>query len=324
MSPPPSQLAASTIEQILSSLPTILAAAAVLVVGYVGGRLLGGIIARLLRRFGLQRYTDGSNGDGLARGLGKVVAYYVYFVTLLTASLILGIDQLTAALSDVGGYLPIVLGALGVLVVGFAIGRLLGDRVAALVGDLGIGRYLRETPVSDVGDEHSFGYLVGKLVTYYVYLLTLLAVADILEITALTSVLDRIANYLPAVAAGLVALLAGIWLAERAGEVIVDTGDGRPTHIAGIGVKVMVYYLTLTVALATVGVDVSVLTNLFSAFAVALFGSLGLAVAIGGGLALGLGGQDFVAENIDDWASPLVSVASEGDEDAGGFEYENS
>ena len=319
----PAELIASTTEQLLSSLPRILAAVTILVVGYILGRVLGGVVARLLSRFGIRQHGEGGNGDGLATGVGKVVAYYSYFVALLASSLVLGIEELTGALTELSGYLPIALSALAVLVVGFVIGRLLGDRVANLVGDFGVGRYLRETPVADVGDEHSVGYLVGKLVTYYVYLLTLLAVADILDIAALTSVLERFAGYLPALAAGLVVLLAGIWLAERAGEVVADTGDGRPTHIAGIGVKVLVYYLTATVALSTTGVDTTIFTELFSAFAVALFGALGLATAIGVGLALGLGGKDFVAENIDDWAAPLVDAVDPGDEDSSsGFNYE--
>jgi len=319
----PSELIASTTEQLLSSLPSILAAATILVVGYIFGRLLGGVVARLLRRFGLRQHGEGANGDGLATGIGKVVAYYIYFVALLAASLVLGIEQLTSALTELSGYLPIALSALGVLVVGFVIGRVLGDRVAGLVGDFGVGQYLRETPVADVGDEHSFGYLVGKLVTYYVYLLTLLAVADILEITALTQVLERFAGYLPALAAGLVVLLAGIWLAEHAGEVVADTGDGRPTYIASLAVKVLVYYLTVTVALSTVGVETAIFTQLFSAFAVALFGALGLATAIGVGLALGLGGKDFVAKNIDDWAAPFLDTVDQGDEDdSEGFNYE--
>lgn len=318
----PSELLASTTEQLLASLPTLLAAATILVVGYIVGRLFGGIVARLLRRFGIRRHGDGGNGDGLATGIGKVVAYYIYFVALLAASLVLGIEQLTDALTELSGYLPIALSALAVLVVGFIIGRLLGDRVAGLVGDFGIGRYLRETPVADVGDEHSLGYLVGKLVTYYVYLLTLLAVADILEITALTDVLNSFASYLPSLAAGLVVLLAGIWLAERAYGVVVDLGDSQPTHIAGIGVKLLVYYLTVTIALSTVGVDTAIFTQLFSAFAIALFGALGLATAIGAGLALGLGGKDFVAKNIDDWAAPLTDAVDPGDEDSDGFNYE--
>jgi hypothetical protein len=55
---------------------------------------------------------------------------------------------------------------------------------------------------------------------------------------------------------------------------------------------------------------------------VTFFGALGLALAIGVGLAFGLGGQDFVAENIDDWAAAITGTLDEEHEESGGFQYE--
>lgn len=328
MSEFPTQLAAPVVDRLAEYLPTLLGAAGVLIVGFVVGRLLGGVVARVARRVGTHRYTEGTTaegvgeGDGVARALGKVVAYYVYFVSLLAAADILGIEELTALLSELGIYMPVVLGALAVLIIGFIAGRVVGDLVAGVVSDFGVSRYLQDTPFEDVGDEYSFSYLVGKLVTYYVYLVTLLAAADILEIGALSSLLNRFASYLPALAAGLLVLLVGVWLAERAAAVVENSDVGRTAYLAGLGVKLLVYYLTITIALATVGVDVSVLVDLFSTVVITFSGAVGLALAIGVGLAVGLGGQDFVAENIDDWAAS-VSGTLESDEESGeGFQFE--
>lgn len=322
-------LDAPFVDRLVDYLPTLLGAMAILVVGFVVGRIVGGVVARLARRVGIGHYAEDTavggveRNDGIARGLGKVVAYYVYLVALLAAADVLGIGELTQLLSELGGYVPVVLGALAVLIVGFVVGRIVGDMVAGVVSDFGVGRYLRETPLETFGDEYSFSYLVGKLVTYYVYLLTLLAAADILEIAALSTLLNEFAGYLPALAAGLVVLLVGIWLGERAADVVADTGDGRATHLAGVGVKLLVYYLTVTIALATVGVDVTVLTNLFSTIVVLSVGGLALSLAIGAGLAFGLGGQDFVAENIDDWAASFNTTMAGGDEDSqDGFQFD--
>ncbi len=60
-----------------------------------------------------------------------------------------------------------------------------------------------------------------------------------------------------------------------------------------------------------VGFDIA--TNLFTAFIAAFFGALALALAIGIGVAVGLGGQDYVAENIDDWVDSAVSATKEDD-----------
>ena len=289
-------------------LPTVVAALVVLLVGYIIGRVLGGIVTRIVRRIGIGRYTEGTameelgEGDSLARVLGKIVAYYVYFVAILAAADVLEIPQLTQLLSELGAFLPVVLGAIVVLVIGFIVGRIIGDIVAKVVGGFGIGPYLAGTPLEKFGDtEGEFGRIVGLLVTYYVYLLTLVAVADILAIDALSSLLDTFAGYLPALVGGLLVLLVGIWIAERAADIVSETGGGRLVHATSLVVKILIYYITITIAVATIGFEIAVLTNLFTAFVVAFFGALAIALAIGIGLAVGLGGQDYVAENIDEW-----------------------
>ncbi|WP_336023741.1 mechanosensitive ion channel family protein [Halobellus salinisoli] len=307
----------------VSYLPTVIAALIILIVGYVIGRLLGGLVTRIIRRIGVDRYTEGTametvgEEDGVARALGKVVSYYVYFVAILAAADVLDIPQLTQLLSELAAFLPVILGALVVLVIGFIVGRVIGDLVADIVGGFDVGRYLRETPLERLSDsEGEFGRIIGLLVTYYIYLLTLLAVADILAIDALSTLLDTFAGYLPALVGGLLVLLVGIWVAERVGRLVSEMGEGRTVHVASLIVKVLIYYITITIAVATIGFEILVLTNLFTAFVAAFFGALAIALAIGIGLAVGLGGQEYVAENIDGWVASARDVAA--DDTAGG------
>lgn len=313
-----------TISGVISYLPTIIAALLILVVGYIIGRILGNLVTRVLRRLGIDRYASGtavtevSDSDAIARILGKLVAYYVYFVAVLAAASVLDIPELSQLLGDLGAFLPVILGAIAVLVIGFVVGRIVGDIVADVVGGFGIAPFLRETPLEPVTDrEGEFGHLVGLLVTYYIYLLTLLTVAEIIDITALSTLLNTFAGYLPALAGGLVVLLVGIWIAERVGTLVSESDDSRAIGFAGLAIKVFIYYLTITIVLDTIGFETTVLTNLFTAFVVAFFGALALALAIGIGVAVGLGGQDFVAENIGDWAGSardMADIESEGEE----------
>jgi len=147
-----------------------------------------------------------------------------------------------------------------------------------VVGGFELGRFLEGTPLERLSDrEGEFGGIVGQLVTYYVYLLTLLTVADILAIGALSSLLNTFAAYLPALFAGLLVLLVGFWLAERVADTAAGTDEGRMASVAGFAVKILIYYITVTIALATIG----------------------------------LGGQDYVAENIDRWVSSLQGAVEE-------------
>lgn len=308
-----------TIAEVIAYLPTLLSALAILIVGYIVGRIVGGIVTRIVDRIGIGDYARGTAvedvsdedaGDGIARALGKLVAYYVYFVTLVAAANVLDIPQLSETLGELAAYLPVILGAVVVLIVGFVVGRVVGDIVADVVSGFHIGPRLRDTPLEQFGDqEGEFGRIVGLLVTYYVYLLTLLAVADIVEIDALSELLDTFASYLPALVGGLVVLLVGIWAAERVGDLVAESDDGAAARYAGLAVKLLVYYVTITIALAAIGFETFVLASLFTAFFVAFFGAAAIALAIGAGVALGLGGQDYVEENIGDWMGSMREAA---------------
>lgn len=311
-----------TIADVIAYLPTVVGALLILVVGYVVGRILGGVVRRVIQRLGIDRYSAGTamedvgGEDSIAHGLGKLVSYYVYFVAIVAAADVLDIALLTELLAELGAYLPVLLGALIVLVIGFVVGRFVGDIVADLVGGFSIGRHFRETPLESLGDqEGEFGRIVGIAVAYYIYLITLLAVADILNVGALSAFLDDLVAYLPALVGGLLVLLVGIWVAERVAGLVADVGDSRGTDVAAVVVKVFIYYLAATIALATIGFEIALLTSLFTGFVVAFFGALALALAIGIGVAVGLGGQEYVADNIDGWMGTMKESVREEDEE---------
>lgn len=309
-----------TAADIIAYLPTVLGALLILIVGYIVGRILGRIVTTIVRRLGFNRYTAGTaveevgSGEEFSRALGTIVAYYVYFVAIVAAADVLNIDILTGLLAELGAFLPVILAALVVLIVGFIVARIIGDIVAKLLRGLDLGPYLQGTPLERFGDtEGEFGGIVGTLVTYYVYLLTLLAVADILAVDALSSLLNTFAGYLPVLIGGLLVLVVGIWLAERIGSLVRDVDEGRVMYGASLLTKVFIYYITITIALATIGFDITPLTDLFTAFVVAFFGALALALAIGIGVAVGLGGQDYVSENIDSWFETTRETVTEDD-----------
>jgi hypothetical protein len=319
---------AGTVEQVigdvLAYLPTVVGAVVVLLVGYVVGRVLGGIVTRLLRRLGVSKHVPSSadvEAGGVERALGTVVAYYVYFVAILAAADILGIAVLSELLANLAQFLPTVLGAIVVLVVGFLVGRIVGGIVRDVVSGLGVGGLLADTPLERFADtEDEFGRLVGMIVEYYVYLLTLLAAADLLDIPELSAVLNTFASYVPALVGGLVVLLVGVLAAEFVGRLVEDGVEGRLGRAAGVAVRVFVYYVAITLALSTIGFDASILTNFFTVFVTAFFGTLAVALAVGLGVGFGLGSKDYVAENIDDWVGSARDTLAEPGETEGSGE----
>ena len=259
------------IGQVLSFLPVILSAIVVLVVGYIVGRLLEAVVVRILEGIGLSDYTGGTalessgEGGGLERALGKIATYYVYFVAILAAADVLQIPILSRLLQQIGAFIPIVISAIVILVLGFIVGRVIRDIIADLIGGFNLGRYLRDTPLGRFADqEGEFGNIVGTLVAYYVYFLTLVTAANVLQIGVLSGLLSRFAGHLPTLIGGLAVLIAGILIADFVGGLVAST-DGRwLTDIFGVAVKIFIYYMTATLTLNTIGFATDVLTNLLT------------------------------------------------------------
>jgi hypothetical protein len=82
------QQLSQVIGQILAFLPVVFSAIVILAVGFIVGRLLEAIVVRILDSIGLSDYTGGTalessgEGSGLERALGKIAAFYVYFVAI--------------------------------------------------------------------------------------------------------------------------------------------------------------------------------------------------------------------------------------------------
>ncbi|WP_233738246.1 mechanosensitive ion channel [Halocatena pleomorpha] len=323
------------LSQIISYIPQLIAALIVLLVGWIVGRLLGRIVTTVLKKADVERFVPGGDGDGrdgtdgggvgLARGLGKLVKYYVYFIAVLAAAEILAIPMLTELLSDVGAYLPVILAAVVILLVGFIIGRVLEDIIADLIGGLGFDMHLTGTPLERLTERRGIGGLIGQLVALYVYFIALVAAADTLNISVLSNLLNTITVYIPQLIGGAAVLLVGIWIGDWLGTQVAETDHSKLTDYVGIGVKVIVYYLVITMALQTAGFNASILNTLFVIAMAALFGSLAIAFIIAAGVGGALGSKDYIADNIADWmrnARQSMSFEDEGSDTSGesGFE----
>lgn len=326
-----------TISQVVSYIPQIVGAILVLLVGWIVGRLLGTVVTTVLKKADIGRFVRGSalggdeedGGVGLASGLGKLVKYYVYYLAVLAAADVLAISILTGLLSDIGGYLPVILGAVLILVLGFVVGRIFEDIIADIIGSFGFDPYLEGTPLEQLTARRGIGGFIGWIVALYVYFIALLAAADTLNIAILSDLLATIMAYIPQFIGGVVVLLVGIWIGDWVGELVADTDRSRLTDYAGVGVKVLVYYLVITIALQTAGFGASILNALFVIVMTALFGSLAFAFIIAVGVGGALGSKDYIADNIAGWmgsARESVSIEDENSEglDDSGFEPPDS
>ncbi|WP_101296394.1 mechanosensitive ion channel family protein [Halegenticoccus soli] len=215
-------------------------------------------------------------------------------------------------ISNIVAFLPRLLGALVILLIGWIIGRVLGGVVRSLADRIGIDRRLRDTPLGRLGQsEDAMARVLGKITAYYIYLLAILAAANALAIPVLSQWVQRAVAYLPALIAGVLIIIFGFVLADFVADVVRRTEavtSSRMTTIFADGVRFFLYFAVLVIGLDTMGVQVQILYLFARALAFGL--AIGLALAVG--IAFGLGGRDYVSQNMDNWAGRAQSAAGQG------------
>jgi small-conductance mechanosensitive channel len=230
-------------------------------------------------------------------------------------------DYLQEAVAGVINFLPQLLGAVVILLIGWVIGRLVGGGVRRVADRTEVDRLVMKTPLGGAlgGTESAISRSIGRVGAYFVYALAILAAADALAVELLSEWIAVAVSYLPAFVAGALIIVLGFVLADFLADVVAHTKTVTETSYTDIfadGMRVFLYFVAIVIGLGTMGVDVQILNT----FAQAAAWGLAAGVALAVGIAFGLGGRDYVAANIGDWLpgrSPDTQPSPIGQTDSG-------
>ncbi|MEF8937378.1 mechanosensitive ion channel family protein [Halobacteriaceae archaeon SHR40] len=211
-------------------------------------------------------------------------------------------DYLQETVEGTINFLPQLVGAVIILLIGWFIGRLVAGSVRHVADRTEIDQLVMKTPLGGVlgGSEKAVSSSIGRIAAYFVYALAILAAADALAVELLSEWIATAVSYLPAFVAGALIIVVGFVLADFLADIVAHTKTVTETSYTGIfsdGVRLFLYFIAIVIGLGTMGVDVQILNTFAQAAAYGL--AAGIALAIG--IAFGLGGRDYVATNIGDW-----------------------
>jgi hypothetical protein len=187
-------------------------------------------------------------------------------------------------------YIPQLLGAIVVFIIGWIIGAALGRVVAQVIGSLRVDQALRAAGVERVLERAGFqlnaGAFLGMLIKWFFVLAFLIAALDVLGLTQVTMFLTAVVlGYLPRVIVAVLILLAAAVIAEAAQRVVSGSARAANLHAAnflGTLARWAIWIFALLAALDQLGVTPFIQT---------LFTGIVVALALAFGLAFGLGGQ---------------------------------
>ena len=193
-------------------------------------------------------------------------------------------------------YLPTLLLALVILVVGWAVARLLATLARRLAHRAGLDGVVERGGLAEGLAQAKItrpaSDLVALLIFWLVFLVSLLLALETLGWTLAILPLQNLISYLPRVLAAILIVVAGAWLAQALGKVAqaAVASMGVEFH-EGIGrvVRGLLLVVTAVLAVEQLGLNLTFLTD-------ALTNLLTIVVA-GLALAFGLGGRD-VTRNV--------------------------
>lgn len=196
-------------------------------------------------------------------------------------------------------FIPNLVVAVVIFVVGWLIGAGLGRVVAQIVNSLRIDQALRAAGVDRfferAGMTLSSGKFLGVLVEWFFVVVFLVAALEVLGLTAVTAFLSTVVlGYLPQVIVAVLILLVAAVLAGAAEKVVIGSAKAAEIRAAGFFGRVARYSIWMFAILAALD-QLQVAT----AFVQTLFTGIVIAVALAVGLAFGLGGQQAAARYID-------------------------
>jgi small-conductance mechanosensitive channel len=189
--------------------------------------------------------------------------------------------------------------------VGWVVGRLLGTLVGRLIARAGGDSLLKQTVIGRALMRADYAsYRLGNSVTkWLIYFSAFLYALYSLGLPVLTMSVVSFLDYLPVIIGAGIILIVGMILSDWLGEFVKKSSSPETRELlylnfVGDTIKVVLYFVTITLALNHLGVDVTILYIFAEAFA------WGIAIAVG--IAAGIVAGWFLKDRIKEWFSSIT------------------
>jgi len=217
--------------------------------------------------------------------------------------------SLTDALLRFVSFLPALIGALIILIVGWFVSGLLanlierGLKAVGLEGAVersGIGNFVRRS-----GTRMTVSGVIATLIKYFIFLIFVQAAANVLGIPQLTEIINRIILFIPNVVVAMTIIVIGSFIAKFLSGLVrssvSELGVGNPNLLATLTNYIIIGFAVIA-AIDQLGIAATLVNTLL----IGLIGSVALAL----GLAFGLGGRDVAAQITQKWYESSQTLAT--------------
>src|SRR5918912_754741 len=202
------------------------------------------------------------------------------------------IESLRAGLDTFFGFIPQLIGAIIILIVGYIVAKILQAVVSRVLKGVGFDGWMERGGIKQFLDRartrETPATVLGKLVFWFVFIIAIVMATDALGIRQVSAVLSQLIAYIPTViAAVLILILAALLANFLAGIVRGATGSDLLSNIARYAIIVYAAFAALT----QLGIAVQLTAPTF----LIILGAVALAAAI----AFGFGAQGVARDIVE-------------------------
>ncbi len=208
------------------------------------------------------------------------------------------VDSFTTIWNGFVGFVPELIGALIVFIIGLIVANGVGMLVNKVIRAIKLDRFLEKAGLKGfferAGWKLNSGNFLGMLVQWFLIIVFLLAAVDILGLVGLTSFLQAILLYIPNIVIAVLIMLAAVVICNFLRGLTLGSIKGTRLQSSKFLATITwwaVLIFGFFAALIQLGVAVSIINTIITGF-IAM-------VAIAGGIAFGLGGKEYASNLIE-------------------------
>jgi hypothetical protein len=205
------------------------------------------------------------------------------------------------------GFIPNLLGAIIIFIIGWFVGSIVGKAVIHLLEAIKVNKLFDSAGFSNfmdrVGYKVNVGGFIGGIIKWFIIVVFLMASLEIIGLTQVNDFLrEAVLYYLPKVIIASLVLIIATVIADAMKKIISSSAKSvniRSFNMLGSITSYAIWIFAFIIALSELGIASAFMQILFTGFIAAL--------AIALGLAFGLGGKDAAGRVVDRVSDDLKS-----------------
>ncbi|MCL2343031.1 MAG: mechanosensitive ion channel [Firmicutes bacterium] len=224
------------LNSLFGGLPNIIAAILLLALALFVAWLVKTIVVKGGKKIGLEKYTEkwgigeGEGGKGSLELIGKIIFVLVFILFLPGILQKLGLEgvatPIVAMTTALVGYLPNILGAILVLVVGMFLAKIIKQVLTTLLKKAKIDNLQAKMGIAQGEDTVTFSTLIGNIVYIFILIPVIIAALQVLNISIISTpamnMLNSILAIIPSIFVAIILIVIGVAIARIVGKLLAD------------------------------------------------------------------------------------------------------